>query len=234
MGNDAERLRVAVERKLQPPVELLLGPSLLATERSFEQLQQSQLFESQRQATLGGSPAQAHVGNVHVPATMAELLTDDTGTAVTETRVWEFFRGKARGSDPEAIEQFLNRHDITKFEGDPPPDRHTWEETLHDAAGGGRLADVIVEAHRFVASGGVMLARTSASIEQLRDAGTTTIDVGTAPLTGDLDDRLARIGYPGSAAVCAFGVRGVDSTVAALTGELLEESPDVILYCLGG
>jgi hypothetical protein len=95
------------------------------------------------------------------------------------------------------------------------------------------VGDVLVEEYQFLESGGVILSRTPKSIEMLRDAGTTTIDTGNAPLADSLADQLRRIGYQEIAGVCAFGVADVDSTTDALTGGILSESPGLILYKLG-
>ena len=74
MKIDTERFRVAVERKFQPPVDLLLDPSLLATERSLGRVQDSQLLESQTQATLGEAPSQVPVESIYIPETIAKEL----------------------------------------------------------------------------------------------------------------------------------------------------------------
>lgn len=234
MGTDTERLRVTVERKFQPPVSLLLDPSLLATERSFRRLQNSQLFESQTQATLGGTPDQAPVEDIRVPRAIGELLATNPSSEITETSVWEFFRGKARGSTPAAVNQFLDQHDIESFNPEPTTEAQYWGQMVRESVGAGRLGDVLTEEYQFLESGGVILSRTSKSVEMLRDAGTTTIDIGSAPLTETLKDQLERIGYPETASVCAFGVADVDSTVDALSGDVLSESPDMILYKLRG
>lgn len=234
MGIETDRLRVAIERKFQPPVDLLLDPSLLATERSFRRLQNSQLFESQAQATLGGTPDQPPVERIRVPGAIGELLATNSSAAVTETSVWEFFRGKARGSTPAAVSQFLDRHDVASFAPEPTTETRDWNRAVRESAGAGRLGDVLAEEYQFLHPGGVILSRTSNSVEMLRDAGTPTIDIGSAPLTKPLEDQLARIGYPEAASVCAFGVADVDSTVDALSGDVLSESSDTILYKLGG
>jgi len=234
MGIDTERLRVTVERKFQPPVNILLDPSLLATERSFRQIQDSQIFKSQTQATLGGTPNQTPVENVRVPRAIEELLATNSSSEITETSVWEFFRGKARGSTPTAIEQFLEQNDIEPFGPEPTTETQYWSQTVRESTGDGRLGDVLAEEYQFLESGGVILSRRSKSIELLRDAGTTTIDVGGASLMETLKERLERIGYPGAASVCAFAVADVDSTVDALSGGILSDSSGIVLYKLGG
>lgn len=234
MGIDTERLRVSVERKFQPPVNILLDPSLLATERSFGRLQESQLFKSQTQTTLGGTPNQVPVENIRVPKAIRELLGTNPSSGITETSVWEFFRGKARGSTPAAVNQFLDQHDIESFNPEPTTEAQTWNQTIRESAGAGRLGDVLADEYQFLESGGVILSRTSKSVEMLRDSGTTTIDIGSAPLAETLKDQLERIGYPDTAGVCAFGVADVGSTVDALSGDVLSESPDMLLYKLGG
>lgn len=234
MEIDTERLRVAVERKFQPPVDILLDPSLLATERSFGRIQDSRLFESQTQTTLGGAPNQSLVESIRIPEAIEELFATNSPSEITETSVWEFFRGKARGSTPAAVGQFLDRHDIESFNPEPTTEAQNWSRTVRESAGDGRLGDVLAEEYQFLESGGVIISRTPRSVEMLRDVGTTTVDIGNASVADTIEDQLERIGYPETASVCAFGVAGVDSTVDALTGGVLSESPGLILYKLGG
>jgi len=234
MKIDTERSRVAVERKFQPPVDILLDPSLLATERSLGRVQDSRLLESQTQATLGEAPNQVPVESIYIPEAIGKQLATNSPSELAETRVWEFFRGKARGSKPAAVSQFLNQHNIESFNPQPTTEAQRWSQSVRESAGDGRLGDVLAEEYQFLDSGGVILSRTPKSIEMLRDAGTTTIDTGNAPLADSLEDQLRRIGYPEIASVCAFGVAGVDSTIDALTGSILSESPGLILYKLGG
>jgi hypothetical protein len=234
MRVNPDRLRVAIERIFEPPVDLLLDPSLMTTARSFEQLLQSQLFESQRQATLGASPIQVQVGNVHVPATFGKSLSESTGNTAREASVWEFFRGNARGSDQEAIKQFIDEYQIVMFESPDTPDGERWHQRLQQAVGGGMLAEVTTEIFYFLKSGGVLLARTSKSIEAIRDIGTTTVDIGAAQLRSHVNENLEQIGYPATAAKCAFGVPDMQEITSRLNGELLPESPETILYSIGG
>lgn len=234
MSLDPERLRVTVERKFQPPVNILLDPSLLAPKRCFRRLQDSQLFESRTQATFDGTLNQAPVEDIQVPGIITKLLTKDAPSDITETSVWEFFRGKARGNRPNAVNQFLDKHDIESFNPDPPAEIQLWSQRIQDSAENGRLGDALAEEYQFLESGGVMLSRTSKSIEMLRDAGVTTIDIGSAPLAETLEDQLERIGYPETASVCAFAVTDIDSTVDALSGDILTECPGMLLYKLGG
>lgn len=231
---DTERHRVTVERKFQPPVNLLLDPSLLATERSFKRLQDSQLFKSQTQSTLGDTPDRAPVENIRVPRAIGELLATNSSSEITEASVWEFFRGKARGSTPTAVNQFLDQYDIESFDPEPTTEAQYWSRRVGELAGDGRLGDVLAEEYQFLESGGVILSRTSKSIEMLRDAGTTTIDIGSASLVEILKDQLEWIGYPETASVCVFAVAGVDSTVDTLSGDVLSDSSDMIIYKLGG
>lgn len=233
MGIDTDRLRVTIERKFQPPVNLLLDPSLLATERSFRRLQDSQLFESRTQATLGGTPDQTPVEDIQVPRAIGELLSTDPSSEITETSVWEFFRGKARGSTPAMVSKFLDQYDIESFDPDPTTEARYWSRTVRESAGNGRLGDVLADEYQFLESGGVILSRTSKSVEMLRDTGTITIDIGSASLADTLKDRLERIGYPETAGVCVFAVADVGLTVDTLSGDVLSESPGMILYKLG-
>jgi hypothetical protein len=234
METDAERLRVAIERKFQPPIDLLLDPSLLATERSLGRVRDSELFESQTQTTLGGAPTQSLVESVRIPGAIGKLLATNSPSEITETSVWEFFRGTARGSTPASIGQFLDQNDIESFNPEPAPEAQHWGRTVRESAGDGRLGDVLAEEYHFLESGGVILSRTPKSVELLRDAGTATVDIGNASLADSIEDQLERIGYPETASVCAFGVASVDSTVDALTGGVLSASPGMIVYKLGG
>jgi len=234
MSIDTERLRVIVERKFQPPVNILLDPSLLVTERSFRQIQDSQIFKSQTQATLSGTPNQTPIENVRVPRAIEELLATNSSSEITETSVWEFFRGKARGSTPTAVGQFLEQNDIEPFSPGLTTETQYWSQAVRESAGDGRLGDVLAEEYQFLESGGVILSRTAKFVELLRDAGTTTIDIGNASLIETLKERLEQIGYPEAASVCAFAVADVDSTVDALSGGILSDSSSIILYKLGG
>ena len=59
-GND--QLRTELDRKFEPPIDVLLDPSLLVADRTLDRLDDSTIFESQTQATLGRTPTHPRLG----------------------------------------------------------------------------------------------------------------------------------------------------------------------------
>lgn len=84
-GND--RLRAELERKFQPPIDVLLDPSLLVAGRTLERLADSTVFASQVQATLGRTPTEPRLGDLYVPATFQELLWSEEQSTVQKSDV---------------------------------------------------------------------------------------------------------------------------------------------------
>jgi hypothetical protein len=61
-GND--HVRTELNQKFQPPIDVLIDPSLLVANRTLEKLSDSSVFASQTQATLGRTPTEPRLGDL--------------------------------------------------------------------------------------------------------------------------------------------------------------------------
>ncbi|MCU4799746.1 hypothetical protein OB920_05120 [Halobacteria archaeon HArc-gm2] len=229
-GND--QLRNELERKFEPPIDVLLDPSLLVASRSLDRLTDSNVFSSQTQATLGGTPTQPRLGELYVPAAFYSLLTDETESTVQKSNLWDFYRGQAEPAFPEDVAELLDQNGVEGFSGKAHTDLQ-WGNAINDPDRRERLLMTLLEELSFLTNGGVLLSRSPAALTALRDAGLPTVDVGNAELTPELRETLTGIGYRTPADVCSFAVSSAQSTVDALTGSILRTTPDTILYQLG-
>lgn len=233
MSSSNDQLRTEIERKFQPPVDVLLDPSLLVANVSLERLSDSQIFDSQRQATLERTPTEPRIGDLYLPSTFWELMEAEEQIDVQKTSVWNFYRGQADGSFREDIVNVVERNDVRGFAGETTSSQLQWTNALDEPTRQQRLLDILSEEFAFLRSGGIVLSRTSTFLETLRDAGVATIDLGKAELQSDIQETLTSLGYRSPAAICAFGVSNAGTTVDALVGDLLSDRSDVLLYRLG-
>ncbi|WP_246989792.1 hypothetical protein [Halorientalis marina] len=229
-GNDL--LRNELARKFEPPIDVLLDPSLLVASRSIDRLTDSNVFSSQTQATLGGTPTQPRLGELYVPAAFYSLLTDETESTVQKSNLWDFYRGQAEPAFPEDVAELLDQNGVEGFSGKAHADLQ-WGNATNDPDRRERLLMALQEELSFLTNGGVLLSRSPVALTALRDAGLPTVDVGKTELTPELRETLTGIGYRNPADVCSFAVSSAQSTVDALTGSILRTNPDTILYQLG-
>lgn len=232
MAAENDSIRSEISGKFQPPVEVLLDPSLLVADVLLTRLADSAVFTSQTQATLD-QPTTPHVGNLYVPATFYKSLNSQKQIDLQQTSMWNIFRGQAEGALSEEILKILDQNGVEKYEAEiefPEPQR---ANTLSDGHQTERLLQILREAYTFLQSGGILLSRTSTSIEILRDTGVPTLDLGDAELAPAVQDTLTDIGYENPASICAFAVSTASSTVDALVGDVLSENSDLLLYRLG-
>lgn len=230
-GND--QLRTELDRKFQPPIDVLLDPSLLVAHRALEHLADSSIFASQTQATLGRTPTEPRLGDLYVPATFHELISSSDQSTVQKTDVWDFYRGQAEAAFSDDVVQILDKNDVNAYSGEIPSTLLRQTNAVDEPDRQERLSTIIGEEFTFLQSGGVVLSRTSAAFDAFRDAGVPTIDLGEAELKPELRETLTEIGYRNPAGTCAFGVSTADSTADALVGDVLADPSDVLLYRLG-
>ncbi|UIO99883.1 hypothetical protein Hbl1158_00480 [Halobaculum sp. CBA1158] len=230
-GND--QLRTELDRKFQPPIDVLLDPSLLVANRSLERLADSTVFASQTQATLGRTPTEPRLGDLYVPATFHELLSSEEQSTVQKTDVWDFYRGQAEAAFPDDVVDLLDENDVETYSSETASDDLEWANVVDDPDRQERLLAILDEEFSFLHSGELVLSRTSAAFEAFRDAGVPTVDVGKAELAPEIRETLIDVGYQDPASVCAFGVSTAGSTTDALVGSVLAHPSDVLLYRVG-
>jgi len=233
MSADHNSLRTELDRKFQSPIDVLIDPSLLVASRSLNRLSNSKVLASQTQATLGRTPTEPRLGNLFVPTTFHELISDKKQPAVQKTDVWDFYRGQAEPSIIEDIIEILNENEVDEFSEESASVELNWTNALDAPDQQEQLLLILKEELSFLQSGGIVLSRTSAAFETFRDAGVPSIDVGKAELLPQLRETLTDLGYRSPASVCGFGVSTAKSTVDALTGGVLTQNPELLLYRLG-
>lgn len=232
MPTNLDRLRSELEGKLQPPVDVMLDPSLLVATTTLDRLADSTLFDAQTQATLGQTPTEPRVDDIHVPAPFRRLFDAEGQTDVPTTATWNFYRGQAETAPPEEIGQLLDSYDMRDYDDDTTTGLH-WAAALDEAHHSDRLIATLETEYAFLAEGGVLLSRTPTSLDALRDAGVASIDLGRAELVDTLHDRLTDIGYRDPATICALGLASASAVVDGLVGTLLGSHADLLLYRLG-
>lgn len=232
MSTEINQVRSELEGKLEPPVDVMLDPSLLVAATTRERLADSTLFEAQTQATLDRMPTQPRVGSLYVPASFRQLLETIEQVDVSTTAGWNFYRGQAEAATGSDIVDLLDAHDVGSFDGvkSVPLD---WLAALDEAYRHDHLTTALEETRAFLADGGILLSRTPASLDALRDAGVVTIDLGRANLDSEVHDDLTDIGYGDPASICALGVSSATATVSGLVDDLLADRADLLLYRLG-
>jgi hypothetical protein len=233
MSADLESLRSELEGKFDPPVDVMLDPSLLVAESSRNRLSDSPLFEAKTQATLGQTPAQPRVDSLYVPQSFRKLIEIEGGSSATTTTAWNLFRGQAEGATVDAVTESLDSHGVEPYDGWPAFDPK-WGAALEVEERTDRLTSMLGEICGFLADGGVLLSRTPVSLNHLRDAGVTTVDIGRAELDAEVRDALLDIGYRESASVCAFGIESASEVAHSLVGDLLGTRGGVLVYRFGG
>lgn len=230
-GND--QLRAELDRKFQPPIDVLLDPSLLVAGRPLERLANSTVFASQVQATLGRTPTEPRLGDLYVPATFRELLSGEVESTVQKTDVWDFYRGQADAAFPDDVVEILNENSVDAYSEKITSGELYKTNALDEPDRQQRLLSILGEEFSFLQSGGLVLSRTSAAFDVFRDAGVPTINVGEAELEPELEETLTDIGYRNPAGICAFGVSTAESTADALVGDIFADPSGVLLYRLG-
>ena len=233
MSASNDRLRTELERKFQPPIDVLLDPSLLVADRTLERLADSPVFASQTQATLGRTPTEPRLGDLYVPATFHKLISSGNQSTVQKTDVWDFYRGQAEAAFSDEVIDLLDENGVDVYSGEATSGLLQQTNPVDDPERQDRLLAILSEEFSFLQSGGLVLSRTSAAFDAFRDAGVPTIDVGEAELILELHETLTDVGYQNPAGVCAFGVSTAESTVDALVGDILASPSDVVLYRLG-
>jgi hypothetical protein len=233
MSADLDALRSELEGKLDPPVDVMLDPSLLVADASRERLSDSPLFEAKTQATLGQAPAQPRVDSLYVPHAFRELIEAEGESNATTTTAWNLFRGRADGATVDAVTGLLDSHGVESYDGWPAFDPK-WGAALEVEERTDRLTSMLGEICGFLADGGVLLSRTPVSLNHLRDAGVTTVDIGQAELDAEVSDALLDIGYREPASVCAFGIASASEVAHSLVGDLLGTRGGVLVYRFGG
>jgi hypothetical protein len=232
MGASNDQLRAELERKFQPPIDVLLDPSLVVARRSVERLADSAAFTSQKQATLGRTPTKPRLGDLYVPETFTELFSNDEST-IQKTDVWDFYRGQAETAFRSDVIDLIDRSDINPYSGNKSSTVVNWANAVGSQNRQDRLPYILAEEFSFLQSGGLVLSRTATTFNIFRDAGVPTIHLGGADLVSELRETLTDIGYKDPAGVCAFGVSTADSTVDALAANVLDHHFDFLLYQLG-
>jgi len=230
-GND--QLRTELDRKFQPPIDVLLDPSLLVADRVLERLANSPVFASQTQATLGRTPTEPRLGDLYVPGTFRELVSSGDQSTVQKTDVWDFYRRQAEAAFPDDVIDLLEGNGVDKYSAETTSTPLRWTNAIDDHDRQERLLAILREEFAFLQSGGLVLSRTPAAFEAFRDAGVPIIDLGRAELIPELRETLTDIGYQNPAGVCAFGVSTAGSTTDALAGSVLDSPSDVLLYRIG-
>lgn len=233
MSGGTDQLRTAIARKFESPIDVLLDPSLLVSSRSLDRLADSNVFNSQVQATLGRSPTEPRLGDLYVPASFRELALREDKSAVQKTSVWDFYRGQADAAFPNDVVDILDENDIDEFSDKGASSNLRWGNGIEDPERQETLIEILSEEFSFLQSGGFILSRTATVFEVLRDTGVPTVDVGGAELVPEVRDTLADIGYRNPAGICAFGVSNAEATADAITGGIIERESDLILYRLG-
>lgn len=230
-GNN--QLRSELTRKFEPPIDVLLDPSLLVAKRSLERLTDSAVFASQTQATLGRTPTEPRLGDLYVPATFHELLSTEEQSTVQQTDIWDFYRGQAEATFPDDVVELLDQNDVDTYSTERASDALQWADIVDDSNRQEQLQAILSEEFSFLDSGGLVLARKSRAFNTFRDAGVPIIDIGEAELVPELRETLTDIGYQDPAPVCVFGVSKAESTADALAGSILANPSDTLIYRLG-
>jgi hypothetical protein len=230
-GND--QLRTELEQKFQPPIDVLIDPSLLVASRTLEQLADSKVFASQTQATLGRTPTKPRLGDLYVPAAFRETISGQQQSTAPKTDVWDFYRGQAETAFPDDVVDLLDKNEVNDVSADELSIELQWENAIRDSTRKERLLRILGQEVSFLQSGGLVLSRTTAALNAFRDAGVPVIDIGTAELDPELRETLADIGYTTPAGICSFGVSTAGSTTDALVGDVLADNSDLLLYRIG-
>jgi len=230
-GND--HLRTELDRKFQPPIDVLLDPSLLVANRTLERLTDSPIFASQTQATLGRTPTEPRLGDLYVPEEFHKLISSRNQSTVQKTDVWDFYRGQAEAASSDDIAKVLKQNGVDAYSDEMSSDLLRQTNAIDNLDRQEQLLTILGQEFSFLQSSGIVLSRTSAAFEVFRDAGVPTISIGEAKLEPELEETLTDVGYGNSARICAFGVSTADSTADALVGDILADPSDILLYQLG-
>ena len=233
MSTGTEQLRTELERKFQPPIDVLLDPSLLVANRTLKQLNNSTIFASQTQATLGRSPTQPRLGDLYVPKAFQEVISPERRSTRQQTAVWEFYRGQADTALPKDVSDTVEQNDVNAFADEEVTTVVQPESVDADFDRESPLINTLEQEFSFLQSGGLILSRIPAAFEAFRDSGVTTIDIGEAELSAELDETLTDIGYGDPASICAFGIANTGSIADALVSELLKHNSNHVLYQVG-
>jgi hypothetical protein len=234
MSNDENDVRTELERKFQPPIDVLLDPSLLVSRRSLQQLSDSTVFDSQTQATLGRTLTEPRLGDLYVPASFRDLVAGSEQSSAQKTDVWDFYRGQAEAAFPEDVREVLEENGVRSFDEKPSQPTAQLGDAIDGSDRDSRLVEVLREELSFISTGGLVLSRTTTVFDGYRSSGIPTVALGNAALTARIEEALEDIGYESPANVCVFGVSSAEATIDALVGDLLTSKGDLLLYQLGG
>lgn len=232
MPTDLDVLASELEGRLQPPVDVMLDPSLLVASASLKRVADSDLFDAQAQATLGQTLTEPQVDDIHVPAAFRDLLNESEQIGTTRTPAWNFYRGQADPASTGAIVDLLEQYSVSSSAGRINSTLN-WTHAIEPSGRSERLQTMLEEECAFLVDGGVLLSRTPESLRTLRDAGVVTLDLGRAQLAGETRERLTDLGYGDPASLCAFGISTVSSTVNGLAGNLLADHAELLCYRIG-
>jgi len=232
MTGTGDEIRTRIDRTFESPLDVMLDPSLLVSERALRRIRDSDTLEAQTQATLNRIPSAPSTGELCVPATFVEWISSAEQPDIRNSTYWSFYQGQAAASEVSNITGTLEVNEIERYtreatEGRADPSLKT--EDKEDSA----LSAMLEETYSFLASRGVLLSRTGRSLDVLRDEGVPVIDLGAADLNDEPETVLTDIGYRNPASTAAFGLHDVHRTVDSLVGPLLAESSGLLVYRVG-
>lgn len=232
MTSPLEDIRGELSTHFDPPTDVMLDPSLLVAANTLDRLGDSRLFEAHTQATLFQSSGETHVGEVFIPATFHRLLGQKTGVDAERTEAWNQYKQQATPAEPANITNSIDDLGISIYAAD---DQSSSTEPLHgiEDEHNEYLIGVARDTLAFLADGGLLFLRGGATVDDLRDAGVPTLDIGDAVLTEELATRLERIGYGDPATLCAFGLTSGGTVLEALTDSVLSAPCETLIYRIG-
>ncbi len=232
MTETDDALRTRLGRTFEPPVDVMLDPSLLVSERALGRIRDADVLEAQTQATLDRIPSAPSTGDLWVPATFVERISSAERPDLRSSTFWSFYQGQATASKVGSITETLETNEIERYAEDARDGRVEPSAGIEDTEDSA-LSAMLEETYSFLASQGVLLSRTGRSLDVLRDGGVPVIDLGDADLNDETATVLTDIGYRNPASIAAFGLHNVDRTVDSLVGSLLAESSDLLVYRVG-
>lgn len=232
MATDLDRLRSEIRGKLEPPVDVMIDSSLVVSSASLERLMDSAIFEAQTQATLDETLRQPRIGSLFMPASFYELIEKGDQIDLPTTATWSFYRGQAKGATSTTIADILDSHDIRSFD-DQWREELDWEMPLDESERSDLLISILEETLAFLAEGGVLISRTTSSVDAFRDAGIPSINLGRAEVDPEVLEPLTDLGFRNPASISVFGITSTGIT-RSLVGDLLTHHSELLLYRFGG
>jgi len=132
VNSNNDRLRTELDRKLQPPVDVLVNLSLLVADRVLEWLANSPIFASQMQTTLSGMPTEPRLENLYAPATFHELVSSGDQSTVQKADVWDFYRGQAEAAFPNGVIELLEENGAERYSAETTSALLHWTNAIDD------------------------------------------------------------------------------------------------------